>query len=67
MNKNINVKDINEVRRIGIETLVNELGIVGTINFLRQFDMGHGDYTKERTDNGKSVMDVVNEIRAIQK
>ena len=62
MNKNVNIKDINEVRRVGVEALIKDLGIVGTVAFLRQFDMGHGDYTKERTSN-KSVMDIVNEIR----
>jgi exopolyphosphatase/pppGpp-phosphohydrolase len=37
-----------EIRRKGYGALVNALGVAGTIRFLQQFDIGHGDYTKER-------------------
>ena len=65
MNKEINVKDINEVRYAGINALVKDLGIIGTINFLRQFDMGYGDYTKERvkTKDDRTVADIISEIK----
>lgn len=64
MNKNVNVKDFNEVRNAGINALIKDLGIIGTINFVRQFDMGYGDYTKERAKlNDKSVSDIVDEIK----
>jgi len=71
VNKSINVRDFNEVRNIGLSALIKDLGIVGTINFIRQFDMGYGDYTKERTqmEDNRSVADIVNEIkkrRAVQ-
>jgi hypothetical protein len=33
---------------MGIEALTEKLGPVGMIEFLRQFDSGYGDYTKER-------------------
>jgi hypothetical protein len=56
-------KNTNEVRRAGVEALIKDLEILGTVNFLRKFDMGHGDYTKERVNN-KSVMDIVNEIQS---
>ena len=65
MNKSVNVKDINEVRNIGLNALIKDLGVVGTINFMRQFDMGYGDYTKERMQikDNPSVADIVSEIK----
>jgi len=65
MNKSVNVKDYNAVRYVGINALIKDLGIIGTINFLRQFDMGYGDYTKERSEikDDKTVADIVNEIK----
>jgi hypothetical protein len=41
-------RDLNTIRRMGIEALTEKLGPVGMIEFLRQFDSGYGDYTKER-------------------
>jgi len=37
-----------EINRIGYAALVNALGFDGMIRFLRQFDLGQGDYTTER-------------------
>ena len=37
-----------EIRRKGLEALAVALGPVGMIRFLQQFDLGTGDYTKER-------------------
>lgn len=39
---------LEEIRQHGIETLARELGPVGMIRFLQQFETGHGDYTAER-------------------
>jgi hypothetical protein len=36
------------IRNLGIEALTKELGPVGMTCFIRQFDKGEGDYTKER-------------------
>ena len=36
------------IRKMGIEALTRELGAVGMIHFIRQFDPGEGDYTRER-------------------
>jgi len=41
-------RDMNMIRKIGIEALSEKLGPVGMAEFMRQFDSGHGDYTKER-------------------
>ena len=37
-----------EINRIGCKSLTDALGFDGTIRFLRQFEPGFGDYTKER-------------------
>jgi hypothetical protein len=43
-------RDLATIRRMGIEALVEKLGPVGMVEFIRQFDSGYGDYTKERHD-----------------
>lgn len=41
-------RNSNTIRTLGIKALAKELGPVGMAHFLRQFDEGDGDYTKER-------------------
>jgi hypothetical protein len=36
------------VRRMGIEALAKELGPIGMVYFIQQFDRGEGNYTIER-------------------
>ncbi|MDR1083904.1 MAG: hypothetical protein LBP22_03375 [Deltaproteobacteria bacterium] len=40
--------DPNKIRERGLRLLVEGLGEVGAVNFLRQFENGSGDYTAER-------------------
>lgn len=44
----LKVRDYSEIRKAGIESLSRDLGPVGMVYFLRQFEHGEGDYTKER-------------------
>ena len=37
-----------QIRRRGIEILAKNLGPVDMIRFLQQFDLGTGDYSKDR-------------------
>ncbi|MFQ3612098.1 MAG: hypothetical protein SNJ68_00105 [Cyanobacteriota bacterium] len=37
-----------ELRQRGLDALAKELGYVGMVRFLQQFETGKGDYTKER-------------------
>ena len=37
-----------EIRQQGIAALAQQLGPVGMIRFLQQFESGHGDYSVER-------------------
>ena len=39
---------IPEIRKAGIEALLDRLGPAGTIRFLQQYDPGRGDYTHDR-------------------
>ena len=38
----------NQIRLLGFEALKKELGIVGFIRFMQQFDTGSGDYVNDR-------------------
>jgi hypothetical protein len=42
------VMTLDEIRRVGLEALSRDLGPVGLIRFLQQFETGYGDYTAER-------------------
>lgn len=48
--KNIRDMTPEEIRNAGLEALERELGVVGMVRFLQQFEKGTGDYTKERYD-----------------
>ena len=39
---------LSEIRQQGYQALIDALGVVGTIKFLQQLEVGYGDYTKER-------------------
>lgn len=48
-------RDLSLIRKMGFELLSRELGPVGMAYFLRQFEMGEGDYTKERAELLKDI------------
>jgi len=39
---------LEQIRLVGLEALAHELGPVGMVRFLQQFETGHGDYSVER-------------------
>jgi hypothetical protein len=39
---------LSEIRTIGFEALLRELGPAGTIRFIQQYETGRGDYTRDR-------------------
>lgn len=45
---NVQTMTPQEIRAAGIEALSRELGFVGMVRFMQQFDMGQGDYSKDR-------------------
>lgn len=42
------VKTLEQIRLVGLEALSRELGPVGMVRFLQQFETGKGDYSSER-------------------
>jgi hypothetical protein len=69
---NIQTMTPQQIRVAGIAALSKELGVVGMIRFMQQFEMGQGDYSKDRHQwlDQYSVADIaklVQEKKAIQK
>ena len=62
---NANAMTTNEIRRIGIQLLTQNLGAVGMIRFLQQSDIGWGDYARERGQwiGNPSLDDIAIEIK----
>jgi hypothetical protein len=68
MSSKTDVKSINEIRKLGIDALAEALGPVDMARFLQSFDLGRGDYTKEREkwlDQG--LEEIVKEIEKRRK
>lgn len=45
---NIQAMTPQQIRIAGLAALSRELGVVGMIRFMQQFEMGQGDYSKDR-------------------
>lgn len=39
---------LSEIRVLGFETLLRELGPAATIRFMQQYEIGRGNYTRDR-------------------
>lgn len=57
------------IRKIGLEALAKALGPIGMVRFLQQFEVGVGNYTKERTRWLKDIdiKTIVEEIKNRRK
>ena len=44
----INVNNLMEIRKIGLQALKDALGPVGMVRFIQLHESGYGDYTKEK-------------------
>lgn len=63
MSSKMDVKSINEIRKLGIDALAEALGPVDMVRFLQSFDLGSGDYTKQRAKwLNQSLEEIVGEI-----
>ena len=53
-----------EIRTIGFEALLRELGPAGAIRFIQQYESGRGDYTRNRKKllSKKSVREIGRQI-----
>ncbi len=65
MSSKADYKSTEEVRRIGLEALADALGPVDAVRFLQSFDLGRGDYTKERSQVLDLTLDEI--FRGIEK
>ena len=56
---------LHEIRTIGFEALLRELGPAGAIRFLQQYETGRGDYSKDRHQwlDQYSVDDIARMVR----
>ena len=45
---NIQTMTPQQIRIAGMAALSRELGVVGMIRFMQQFEMGQGDYSRDR-------------------
>lgn len=63
------VMTLEQVREVGLKALARDLGSVGMVRFLQQFETGQGDYTAERhTWLGKrTVRELADEIERQRK
>jgi len=48
MNLTLNVNNLMEIRKRGLQALKEVLGPVGMVRFMQQYENGYGDYTKEK-------------------
>lgn len=46
----INLSSPIDVRNAGMKALQEALGPVGLVRFMQQYDVGYGDYTKEKQE-----------------
>ena len=55
---------LEQIRLTGLRALSRELGAVGLVRFLQQFETGYGDYTVERRRwlDRYTVQDITQEI-----
>ena len=70
MKKVREIRTLSEIRSIGFEALLRELGPAGTIRFLQQYKTGRGNYTRDRRKwlPKKSVREIGRQIvKARQK
>ena len=63
------MKSANQIRKEGIDALIETLGVVDMIRFMAQFDAGKGDYTLDREKWLKetTIDEIVNEIKDLDK
>ncbi len=64
----VNHKTLNEIKKEGTYALVKALEPIGMVRFPQSFDIGSGDYTKERREwLDESVEDIMRKIRKVDK
>jgi len=65
----VKTMSINQIREIGLKALAKALGPVGMVRFLQQFEVGKGDYTKEKKKllENLGINDIIEDIERRRK
>jgi len=63
----IDFRNATIVRKAGLSALKKELGAVGTTYFIRQYNIGQGDYTAERDRllEGITLEEIITNVREL--
>lgn len=59
---NVNLNNPLEIRAVGLQALRDALGPVGMVRFIQQYDMGYGDYTKEKQSEPDDDFDEIDAL-----
>jgi hypothetical protein len=62
MNTTINVNNLIEIRKTGLQALREALGPVGMVRFIQQYENGYGDYTKEKYQQPDLTIEEIDSI-----
>jgi hypothetical protein len=62
MNTTINVNNLIEIRKTGLQALREALGPVGMVRFIQQYKNGYGDYTKEKYQRPDLTVEEIDSI-----
>jgi hypothetical protein len=62
MNATINVNNLIEIRKTGLQALREALGPVGMVRFIQQYENGYGDYTKEKYQQPDLTVEEIDSI-----
>jgi len=54
----LNLKDLENLQKEGLKALSEKLGPIGMVNFIRLFDNGKGDYSKERRETLNTITEI---------
>lgn len=55
----VNINNPMVIRMVGMKALKDALGNVGAVRFLQQYDLGYGDYTKEKQNEPDLSLDEI--------
>ena len=66
---NAQTMTLEQIRAAGMAALTRELGVVGMIRFMQQFETGEGDYSKDRYQwlDGQDVEVIAKRIQEKRK
>ncbi|MGI6490937.1 MAG: hypothetical protein ACOX0T_00740 [Pelotomaculum sp.] len=58
----------NQLRKAGLAALAKSLGPAGMARFIQQYDVGMGDYTKDRSNwlNDMSLDEIIQDINRVR-